>query len=409
VGASSSIRLPAETVSTRSPWQIPFPPDTCDVAVIGGGIVGSATAHALAELAPQARVVLIEADTLAAGASGRNAGFLIPGTHSAPASSAEQHGAGVTRRLFRFTLENIEEVTRLDGAAFDLQLTGSLLAAGSQEEAEALRQSAELLQSDGVACEYLDADATCRSTGGARFAGGLVLDDGGSLDPAKLVRHLARLSGATLLEHWPATGIEKVGGGVRVWGPHGSLVARRVVICLNAFLPRLIEDLGRFVRPVRAQMLATAPVDPFLDVPVYSHEGFYYVRQRSDGRILLGGARHLYENDEVGYETVTSPGVQDALETYLNEHFPKIAGTAIERRWSGIMGFSPDGIPVAGPRDGQPNVFFACGLTGHGMSYGVRLGRLMARLALDLPDEAADLFSPGRFASPTPAAQGATD
>jgi gamma-glutamylputrescine oxidase len=367
------------------------------VAVIGGGITGAATAFALSELAPEARVVLLEAETLASGASGRNAGFLIPGTHRTPAVSAEKHGDDVARRLFRFTLENIEEVGRLDGAAFDLQLTGSLIAAGSDEEAEALRHSAELLQSEGIACNYLDAEATCRRTSGTGFAGGLILDDGGTLDPAKLVRHLARLSGAALLEGWPVTSIESVDGSVRVRGPNGSLVAGRVVLCLNAFLPRLFEELGRFVRPVRAQMLATAPVGPFLDVPVYSHEGFYYIRQTSDGRILLGGARHLHEREEVGYETVTTRGVQDSLAAYLQEHFPGVGELPVERRWSGTMGFSPDGLPVAGALDGLTGVYFACGLTGHGMSYGLRLGRLLARLAMGEEDEAADLFAPGRF------------
>lgn len=379
-------------MSSASPWQRPFPPTRCDVAVVGGGVIGASTAYWLCRAEPRLRVALLEAEALAHGASGRNAGFLIPGTHRAPASSVEALGMDVTRRVLRFTLENVDLVRALGGEHFELRLTGSLIAAGTEAEAERLRASCDWLTGEGLRCRYLDAEEACRATAGKRFTGGLRLEEGGSLNPVKLVRHLGAASGAAILEHWPVTGLDAAGEGVRLDSPRGAITAERVVLCLNAFLPRLIPAAARLVRPVRAQMLATAPVAPFLEIPVYSHDGFYYLRQTADGRLLLGGARHLHEADEVGYDTAPTPAVQASLEAYLEEHFPHLGPVPVERRWSGTMGFSPDGLPVADRLDGLENVFFACGFTGHGMSYGVRFGRLMARMVLGEKDEAAAVF-----------------
>jgi gamma-glutamylputrescine oxidase len=200
-----------------------------------------------------------------------------------------------------------------------------------------------------------------------------------------------------VLEGWRVTALEPSGGGVRLVAEAGAVEAPHVVLCLNAFLPHLVPALSAFVRPVRAQMLATAPAAPFLDRPVYSHEGFFYVRQLPDGRVLAGGARHLHLDAEVGYEDATTEALQADLEAHLRRHFPAAAGAPVERRWSGTMGFSPDGLPVVGAAPGVPGALFACGFTGHGMAFGARFGLLLARLALGMNDEAGDLFAAERL------------
>ncbi len=141
------------------------------------------------------------------------------------------------------------------------------------------------------------------------------------------------------------------------------------------------------------------PSRPVLTAPVYSHDGFYYVRQTPDGRVLVGGARHRHAAEEVGVEDATTGHLQADLEAYLADHIPGAAGAKVERRWSGTMGFSPDGLPVLGPVPGIPAALFAAGFTGHGMGYGLRFGRLAARALLGEADAAESLFSAARLAS----------
>ena len=359
--------------------------------------MGAATAFALRRLDPSLRVVLLEAETLAFGASGRNAGFLLLGTHVDYASAVAALGREKARRLWGFTEENSRLVRDLGGEAFDLALSGTLIAAGDAAEAERLHRSAEWLTEDGVEATFLDAAEANAAMHAVHFAGALALPSGGTLHPAKLVRHLAQESGAVVLEGAGVTALELSDGGVRLVSEAGVLEAPRVVLCLNAFLPRLVPDLAAYVRPVRAQMLATAPVAPFLDRPVYSHEGFFYCRQLRDGRLLVGGARHRHREAEVGFEDTTTAPLQADLEGYLRRHFPGVGEAAVERRWSGTMGFSPDGLPVVGAIPGVPGALYACGFTGHGMAFGARFGLLLARLTLGHIDEAADLFDAARF------------
>ena len=378
---------------THSPWQLPLAPREVDIAIVGGGVIGCAAAYALREADPSLRLAIVEAGRLGAGASGRNAGFVLLGTPGADPGSPDLQTRERARRLWEFGRENVRAIQDLDGSAFDLRWTGSLVAAGGDDEAMRLRRQSEVL--DGV--DWLEPDGLHGRLHARGFAGGVFVHEGGVLHPAKLVRHLAALSGATVLERMRVREIRRTGGEVILMGETDKLRAGRVVLCLGAYLPQLVPALASWVRPVRAQMFATEPLPPALDTPVYSHDGYFYLRQRADGRLLLGGARHLHRDEEVGYEDTTTPALQSSLAQYLRDHFPGLAEARPVRRWSGTMGFSPDGQPVVGEVPGLAGVIAATGFTGHGMGVAVRFGQLLARCVMDRPDPALDLFTSSRI------------
>ena len=379
-------------MATASVWQ--RPPDAhADVAVVGGGVIGAATAFWLGRLAPDLRVVLLEARRLAYGASGRNAGFLLLGTASDYASAVDAHGRDHARRIWRFTSESLRHVVEdVDDGTLGLERRGSVIAAGSESEADRLRRSRTLLAEDGVESRWLSADGAEREAGVRAMHGALVVPEGGAVDPLRLVRRLAASSGADVWEGAAVSGLEAEGGRVRLDLGPGTLWADRVVLAVGPRLPELVPSLRAAVRPVRAQMLATAPMPRRLLRPVYSHEGYFYLRQRSDGRVLLGGARHLHRDAEVGHEDAVTDALQADLERYLHRHLEGTEPLAVERRWSGTMGFSDDGLPRLGAVPGLGGALYATGFTGHGMGYGVRFGRLVANRLLERPDEALDLF-----------------
>jgi glycine/D-amino acid oxidase-like deaminating enzyme len=310
----------------------------------------------------------------------------------------DAYGRERARRIWRFTEENVRITDEtLDGSAFALERSGSVLAAGSPSEADRLRRSLALMAEDGIDARWLDAAGVRAVLGMEGLHGALVVPAGGALNPERLVAHLAAQSGAVVGAGWSVERVEPDGGGVRLRiAGGGSVRAPRALLALNAYLPQVLPDAARWVRPVRAQMLATAPVEPVLPAPVYSHDGYFYLRQRPDGRLLMGGARHLHAADEVGYEDATTPALQADLEAYLRRHLPRAGAPAVERRWSGTMGFSPDGLPVLAGVPGVPGAFVATGFTGHGMGYGARFGLLAARTLLGEADDAADLFAPDR-------------
>lgn len=398
--------MTAAVASTTSHWQADAPapasadalPPRCDVAVVGGGIAGVSTAYWLRRLAPGLDVVIVERERLAHGASGRNAGFLLQGTDADFARTADERGTEAAWRLWQFTQENRDGLAEaVAGADAGLTPSGSFSVAGDEAEDARLRRAAGLLRERGVAVTYLPSEETDARLGSVGFFGALHVESGAMLHPVRTVRALAERSGARVVEGRTVERVESSDSGVRIVTDGGTLDAGHAVLALNAYLPQLVPALARFVRPVRAQMLATAPLPAGLAAPVYSHEGYYYLRQLATGEVLLGGARHRHRAAEIGYDDVTTDPLQADLEAYLRDHFPAFADAPVARRWSGTMGFSADGLPAFGAVPGVAGSLWVGGFTGHGMGYGFRMGRLVAATLIGQPDPFADLFDAQRL------------
>lgn len=339
-------------------------PRDYEVAVIGAGIAGAYAAWRLGR-AGQA-VALLEARYVAAGASGRNAGMVLRGTAENYARGVERYGRAVARAAWELSAES-QCLVRALADRFGLPVTsgGSLLLTTAAREAVDLRRSAMLLAEDGFVADYIDHDPLSRG-----FRAGLAQPEDFGLDPAALVRALVADSGADLIEGCPVWSLAADGAGVLVRGRRAVVRAGRAIVATNAEAPRLHRHFAGLVTPRRAQMLATAPLPPLLGPLVYADEGYEYIRQRADGRVLLGGGRRRHGASEVGYDLAPTAPVQAELAAFLARHFPEAAAAPVERRWAGTMGFSPDGLPLVGRLPELPAVSYAVGFTGHGLSLG---------------------------------------
>ena len=143
-------------------------------------------------------------------------------------------------------------------------------------------------------------------------------------------------------------------------------------------------------------MLCTTPQSPIFQRPIYADHGFDYWRQKSDGRIVLGGWRNLDPDNEVGYEETLNTGIQESMTRFLRR-FDGLESVQIESRWSGIMGFSRDGLPLVGAIPGNDNILIGAGFTGHGFGFGWLAGQSVATMITDAPDTFANICSPRRF------------
>ncbi len=349
---------------------------SADVAVVGGGIAGVATAYFLAR--GGARVVLLEARGIAEGASGRNAGFILAGVAENFAVASRRYGEERARRIWRFT-KRTQELVRLIVAEHDiaceLAWNGSLQIAGDDAEWSEIQESVRGLAGLGV---HGTLDPGARS---ACYPGD------GEFHPVHFVRGLAAAaasSGASLHESSPVTAIS--GGVVRT--ESASVRAGAVVLCTNAYTAHLWPSR---VRPVRGQMLATAPTKRVFDRPAYANRGYRYWRQTADGRVLVGGWRDEAVEEEIGEEERSTPLIQARLDDFLREH---AIDARVTHRWAGIMGFSHDALPYIG---GVATGVLVCGgFTGHGMAFGVASAELAAALARGERHPDADLFDPAR-------------
>lgn len=372
-----------------------------DIVIVGGGIVGCSTAYWLNRRRPSLRVAIVEAHTLGAGASGRNAGFVLQGTASDYLTDVERYGTRTARRLWHFTRANRDLLaSELRGSAFDWASEGSLTVAGDPEEEERLRRSVSSLRAAGAPVVYLEPEKVNGRLSSTGLGGGLYVTTGAVVNPLKLVRHLALQSDADRRTHHPVKQIWWDRNGATLRTPDVELWGRQVVLTVGPSLPTLVPSLSSVVRPVRAQMLATAPAETSsMSLPVYSHEGGFYVRQMPDGTVLAGGGRRQHRAAEETDVDTATPAVQATIERYLHTYYPWTQSLSIRQRWSGTMGFSPDGRPVVGPVPEHPASVYATGFTGHGMGYGFRMGRLLAeRICGTAQPDGYDLFAASRLA-----------
>ncbi|MBK7759034.1 MAG: FAD-binding oxidoreductase [Deltaproteobacteria bacterium] len=150
------------------------------------------------------------------------------------------------------------------------------------------------------------------------------------------------------------------------------------------------------VDPVRGQMLATAPLPPLFECPIYANHGYDYWRQDPAGRIVLGGWRNLDPEAEVGHAETLHAQIQARMTEFVQSWVPDQT-VEITHRWSGIMGFSRDGLPLVGPAPGTPGAVVGAGFTGHGFGFAFLAGAALARLIVDGQHPFCDDLSPHRM------------
>src|SRR6266851_1641953 len=202
---------------------LPLTGDTpADVAIVGAGIAGVATAYHLARTG--AKVVVIEARTVAEAASGRNAGFLLAGVAENFVAAARRYGEDRALRIWRFTRHNqdlVRAIVERERIACDLAWNGSAQIAGDDNEWAEVRGSAERLGKEGVRVRLAPEDRAA------------IYEEDGELHPVRYVRALARAAvaaGGRIHDGTRAISVTK--GGVRT--ERGRVRAGAVVVCVNA-------------------------------------------------------------------------------------------------------------------------------------------------------------------------------
>jgi len=346
----------------RSPELTPFwqrPPERyggglparTDVLVIAGGITGMSLMHHLHARGRQS--ALVERGHIAAGASGRNAGFLLAGVADSYADAIRTYGRPRAREIWQMTLENHDlMIEAIANQPVGYRRLGSATLASGEKEAALLEESAQLLREDGFVATW----------DGRR----LVNPRDGEVDPAAVVGALARQAPVgAIREGVNVTAIEANGADVTVRAGSSECRAGCVILATNAYTPLLVSQVA--IQPRRAQMLASAPDAARLsDLPTYSHFGYRYWRQLTTGQVLIGGWRDTAYDVEVGYDERPTAGIQAHLDAQLKSMG---AEAPVTHRWAGTMGFTESGLPLVGPVDGMKNVYTCAGCNGHGMGF----------------------------------------
>ncbi len=391
------------------------PPERCDVAIVGGGIAGIATALHLAQAG--AAVAVLEARTVAARASGRNDGQLLLGLGEHYHRIVGQFGAERARLLWGFLRRNHDDLKaalRAHHVACDLVDQGGLRLAETPHEAQELAEAAALLRAERVPHELLDEAAVhARFPAATAFHGALFLPGEAIVQPAAMVRGLARAAvdaGATLCTSIEVVAIDGDAGDFAVHLRSGQTVRAAVVVHCTSTLARHLDPTGflaRVVFPFRGQVIATGDLDAgtlqgFPSCAMSSNFCYEYFRVHRQ-RFVIGGMRHSVKGEEVGIldDDAIHPEVTQNLLGYVQRHFPALRDVPFPHQWTGIMAGTPDGLPLLGALPEKPGVFALLAFNGYGLSFAFRGGACLAEqiAAGHADDPALPLFAPRRFAA----------
>lgn len=334
--------------------------DGCDVVVVGAGLVGAVVAARLAR--EGFYTAILEARRVAGGATGRSAGNVFTGLAGHYNWAVSVYGREAAREIWALTIggrQRLIEAAVRTGVPFER--TGSLTLAVDDDEADALRQSAELLREDGF-----DASFSLRDSLGRCFRAVLREPDTVTVDAAALTRAVLGANDVIVHEGTEAHELEPEREGIRVWAQGRTVLCQAVVLALNGYAPLIDPYLADNVAPVRSLVFAAdVDEDEVLEQPCSADYGHKYCRQLPDGRLLLGAWRR---QPTPGRETESVDVVEEELVRFASRHFPEVDPRKAER-WSEVMGFTPDGLPLLGALPAVPQVYFAVGFGGRGLSW----------------------------------------
>jgi glycine/D-amino acid oxidase-like deaminating enzyme len=366
---------------------------TADVCIVGGGFTGLWTAYELKRAAPELEVVVLEAEQVGFGASGRNGGWVlgvVSGSSDAWRRRAGADAYGRMREAIQATVGEVGSVVERERIECDWHQGGSLTVAQSRIQLARLRAtlaSEAQPTGEGTGWRLLAAEELQERVTIAGGVGALYTPFCARVQPAKLAQGLARAAervGATIYE---SSRVIDVAPGLTQTAS-GQVRARCVLLATEGYTTNLPRR-RRWLLPLNSSMIVTVPLGNDIwrqlrwanaETVLDGAHVYTYSQRTADGRIAIGGRGVPYRfgsrTDREG--PVPARTIQELRER-LGRLFPELGDIGVDRAWHGVLGVSRDWCPTVA-YDVRTGVGYAGGYAGE----GVAASNLAARTLRDL-------------------------
>lgn len=388
----------ANEINNRSDLQEDI---TADVCIIGAGYTGLLSAINLAEKGYQ--VVVLEANRVGWGASGRNGGQVGSGHNKKIHQLEKDYGKSLAKDLWGLSEEAkniVEKRINQHDIRCDLK-HGNATVSDDPNDDQAHRDYVDKLNRDYgyESIRYMNSEEVSDMFHSPFFKGGGSLDMGGMhLHPLNYALGLADAAeklGATIYEQSRVIGYTKSDPSL-IKTSKGNVTAKIVILACNAYLEKLERKLAVKIMPVNNFMLATEPLS-YDDAryinrdDVCAHDNkfhVHYFRISEDNRLIFGGGEN--------YVPTFPKDIKSYVRQTMLDVFPNLSDTAIDYAWGGTIGVTMNRMTHIG-RLGK-NIYFSQGYSGHGIALASLAGTIIAE-AIDGEVAKMDVF--GKVKIPT--------
>jgi glycine/D-amino acid oxidase-like deaminating enzyme len=374
----------------------------CDIAVIGGGFTGLATAYEIKRSEPALRVALVEACTVGYGASGRNGSFGMTVVGLGFKVTAQLRGKAFLKDAHTYmerAVDAMDELILREQLDCRRLRPGFLRVATTPAYVRKLKDEIELMDGLGFGgIRWLEQDEVQQRVRSERYLGGMFEERLLLVDPMRLVleeKRLAQNAGVEVYENTPVLEVSQKSLYL-LRTPSGLLQAEKLVYAVNGY-SHLLPPLGRKQFPAFTYMIATEPLTAG-QLEQIGWEGFegledarnliHYYRLTTDHRIVMGGGpvgikyRGLLDND-------TNPKAWQHLERHIHFLFPHLKGIRITHRWGGPFSVTLNLTPALGYLRDKSAVY-SLGCIGHGVSMSHLNAQTLRDLVLERKTDLVD-------------------
>jgi len=353
-----------------------------DVCVVGGGYTGVSTALHLAEKGY--RVVLLEANRLGWGASGRNGGHAGTGQRKEQAELEKTLGHDLASSLWDMGLEAVqllEDLIERHGIDCDLK-RGIMHVAAKPGDVDDLREGVEFLEKhyNYTGSQFIEREETRAMVGSDKFFAGMLDKPSVHMHPLNFLLGLAVAAdnaGVQIFERSRVTAIQK-GDTAIIETATGSVKAKFVVLGCNGYLEKLMPEIAPEIMPINNFMLATEPLPAALARELIRDDHalqdslfvINYWKLSADNRLLFGGGEN--------YSPRFPRDLKNFVRKYMLRIYPQLENTRIDYAWGGTLAITLNRMPDFGRISG--NIFYAQGFSGHGLPTATFAGKLLAEV-----------------------------
>ena len=381
----------------------------CDMAVVGGGFAGIATAYYLKKAQPSLKVAVLEGYVIGYGASGRNAGFAMTTFGLMMSITKMLFGPEKTRQSHRYmerAVDLVGELVAEHKLDCDYERPGFLRIATTPAYSKRIEEEVKLVKSLGLTgVDWIEADEVQKRVKSPLYMGAWWEPRCALVNPARLAREMKRVAmqfGAEVYERTPVLEIKRGTLGFTIKTPKGNVTASKIALATNAY-SLSIPELKAMQQPVWTYIVLTEPLTrgQLDEMGWQGREGIedyrnlvHYYRLTPENRLLMGG-REVIVKYGASMDNDMNPKVFTQLEQDIVDFYPCLKGVKITHRWGGPVSVPMDMIPALGYLDDHRAVY-SLGCMGHGVSLTHLNGEVMADLLMERKSEWTECFPVNR-------------